>query len=111
MDSKRRRIRDEPPAAERAEIARSIGAVEQTATAISSAVEEQGAATRDIALNIGQAAKGTERVTGGIASVSEAANDTGAAANQVLSAAQQLSSNGERLKLQVSAFLQEVRTA
>jgi methyl-accepting chemotaxis protein len=92
-------------------IAERIGKVRETATAIASAVEEQGAATADIARNVTQAAKGTEEVTTNIASVSTAAQHSGAAANQVLAAADGLSQNSEALKKQVDAFLLEVRAA
>ena len=43
--------------------------------------------------------------------VSDAAQETGAAASQVLAAAGELSQNGEVLRTQVGAFLAEVRAA
>jgi methyl-accepting chemotaxis protein len=58
-----------------------------------------------------QAAKGTEEVSSNISGVSEAATQTGAAAAQVLASSGELSKNGEQLKAQVEAFLQEVRAA
>jgi methyl-accepting chemotaxis protein len=92
-------------------IAERIDKVRQTATAIASAVEEQGAATAEIARNVTQAAKGTEDVTTNIASVSTAAQHSGAAANQVLAAAGGLGESSGALKMQVDAFLREVRAA
>jgi methyl-accepting chemotaxis protein len=92
-------------------IAQSIGTVNETASTIAAAVEQQGAATQEIARNVTQAAQGTQEVSSNISGVSQAANDTGSAATQVLSAAGELSKNGERLKQQVESFLREVRAA
>ncbi|MGA3400762.1 MAG: methyl-accepting chemotaxis protein [Acetobacteraceae bacterium] len=92
-------------------VAETIGKVNATAAAIAAAVEEQGAATQEISRNVVQAAQGTQEVSGSIAGVSEAAQQTGAAAVQVLASAGALSQNGEALKAQVAAFLQEVRAA
>jgi len=88
-----------------------IARVSETATAIASAVEEQGAATREIARNVAEAAKGTAEVSSNIAGVSAAAQQTGSSASEVLSSASDLSQNSEALKAQVAAFLGEVRAA
>ena len=92
-------------------IAETIGRVNETSAAIAAAVEEQGVATQEIARNVAQAAQGTQEVTNNITSVSQAAELTGAAAAQTLTAAGELSKNGELLKQQVEAFLCEVRAA
>ena len=81
------------------------------AAAIAAAVEEQGAATAEIARNVQETAASTETVSTNIAGVSRAANDTGAAASQVLSAAGQLSLQAEQLSQEVSRFVGEVRAA
>ena len=88
-----------------------INKVNETATSIASAVEEQGAATQEISRNVLQAAQGTREMSGNIAGVSQAAQQTGSAAVEVLASAGELSRNGEALKAQVAAFLQEVRAA
>jgi methyl-accepting chemotaxis protein len=88
-----------------------IATVNQNATAIASAVEQQGAATQEIARNVAQAAKGTADVNANIAGVSAAAQQTGAAATAVLSRASELSKNSEALKTYVDGFLREVRAA
>ena len=72
---------------------------------------EQSAATQEIARSVVQAAQGTHEVSSNIVSVSEGSKQTGAAATQMLSAAQELSMNGETLKTQVESFLKEVRSA
>lgn len=88
-----------------------IGEVNEIATAIAAAVEEQGAATQEITRNVQQAAVGTQEVASNIAGVRQAANDTGAAATHVLSAAQELSQQAERLSGEVDDFLGGIRSA
>ncbi|MDP2803817.1 MAG: methyl-accepting chemotaxis protein [Phreatobacter sp.] len=94
---------------------RSIGTtiveVADTATAIAAAVEEQGAATQEIARNVQEAAKGTVEVASSIVEVNQGAVETGSASAQVLSASQELSQQGSRLKTQVDTFLATVRAA
>ena len=88
-----------------------IGKIDEFSTAIASAVEEQGASTREIATNVQQAAAGTQEVTGNIAQVNTAASETGQAANQVLSAADELAKQGDALRQQVNGFLKDIRAA
>ncbi len=92
-------------------ITETIARVNETAVSISSAIEEQGAATQAIARNVSDAAKGTMDVTTNIAGVSEAAQQTGVAATQVLASASELSKNGEVLRNEVARFLRDVRAA
>src|ERR1700748_3603368 len=61
-------------------IGQTIGEIDHVKTAISAAVEQQGAATREIARNIQHAAGGTTEVSGNIAGVSTASAEAGAAA-------------------------------
>lgn len=92
-------------------ITETIGKVDETSTVIASAVEQQSAATQEIARNVMQAAQGTQQVSSSISSVNAAAQQTGAAAAQVLASAVELSRNGEVLRAEVDAFLREVRAA
>jgi methyl-accepting chemotaxis protein len=78
---------------------------------IAAAVEEQGAATQEISRNIQQAAQGTELVSSNISDAQHGATETGSASTQVLSAAQSLSLESNRLKQQVDRFLVTVRAA
>ncbi len=94
-----------------AEIGNTIGRMSEIASTIASAVEEQGAATQEIARNVQQAAQGTMQVSANIADVQRGATATGSASSQVLSAAQSLSSESGRLKLEVGRFLDSVRAA
>ncbi len=93
------------------EIGGTIGKISEIATTIAAAVEEQGAATQEISRNVGAAAKGTADVATNITDVNRGAGETGSASAQVLSSAQSLSSESNRLKTEVGKFLATVRTA
>jgi methyl-accepting chemotaxis protein len=58
-----------------------------------------------------EAARGTEQVTTNISGVREGAGQTGAAASQVLSAAQELAQHSESLTREVGSFLANVKAA
>src|SRR3546814_2204776 len=88
-----------------------IGQVNEIAAAIAAAVEEQGAATREIARNVQEAAAGTSQVSSNIAGVTQTAAETGGAAEQMLDSAQSLAHETERLRGEISGFLAEVRAA
>ncbi len=78
---------------------------------IASAVEEQSAATSEIARNVQQTTEAAGAVTVGIGGVSRSANETGAVSGQVLTAATDLSKQAERLCGEVNSFLAGVRAA
>ncbi len=82
------------------EISGTIEKLSEISSTIAAAVEEQGAATQEISRNVQHAAHGTQH-----------ASETGMASSQVLSAAQSLSSDSNRLKLEVGKFLHAVRAA
>jgi len=85
--------------------------IRDVATAIAAAVEEQGAATQEIVLNVAQASAGTGEVTGNITGVAGAAEETGTAARHVFQAAAALSRQSESLSTEVGRFLETVRAA
>ncbi|NPV24898.1 methyl-accepting chemotaxis protein [Bradyrhizobium aeschynomenes] len=93
------------------EISGTIEKLSEISSAIAAAVEEQGAATQEISRNIQQASIGTQQVSSNIAEVQRGASETGTASSQVLSAAQMLSGDSNRLKLEVVRFLDTVRAA
>jgi methyl-accepting chemotaxis protein len=93
------------------QIGGTIAQVSSIASTISSSIEQQGAATREIARNVQQAAVGTTQVANNIADVNRSAADTGLASSQVLSSAQSLSMENNRLKAEVIKFLGTVRAA
>ncbi len=92
-------------------ITQTISKINEVNSGVASAVEEQGAATQEIARNVEQAAAGTQEVSANIGGVSQAANDTGAAATQIQSAAAGLSRQSEELRAEVDRFLGGVRAA
>ena len=93
------------------EISGTIEKLSEISSTIAAAVEEQGAATQEISRNVQQAARGTQQVSSNITDVQRGASETGSASSQVLSAAQSLSGDSNRLKLEVGKFLNTVRAA
>jgi len=93
------------------EISNTIEKLSGISSTIAAAVEEQGAATQEISRSVQQAAEGTQQVSANIADVQRGAGETGSASSQVLSAAQSLSGDSNRLKLEVDKFLNTVRAA
>jgi len=93
------------------DISDTIEKLSEISSTIAAAVEEQGAATQEISRNVQQAAQGTHQVSSNITDVQRGASETGSASSQVLSAAQMLSGDSDRLKLEVGRFLETVRAA
>jgi methyl-accepting chemotaxis protein len=93
------------------QISGTIRRISEIGTTIAAAVEEQNAATREISRNVQEVAGGTAKVATNISEVSRGASETGTASSQVLSSAQSLSSESNRLKLEVGKFLDTVRAA
>ena len=93
------------------EISGTIERLAEISSTIAAAVEEQGAATQEISRNVQQAAQGTQQVSANITDVQRGAGETGAASSQVLSAAQSLSGDSNRLRHEVGKFLESVRAA
>ncbi|WP_439372798.1 methyl-accepting chemotaxis protein [Bradyrhizobium sp. DASA03120] len=92
-------------------IGRIIGEINDVTTTIAAAVEEQGAATREIARNIQHAAGGTSEVSSNIVGVSTASAEAGAAANEVLGASDALRREADMLRGEIDAFLNNMRAA
>jgi methyl-accepting chemotaxis protein len=92
-------------------IGQTIAKINQIASGIAAAVEEQGAATQEIARNVQQAAAGTGEVSSNIAGVTQAAGETGSSASQVKDAASTLGTQAVDLRKSVDAFLTQVRAA
>jgi methyl-accepting chemotaxis protein len=92
-------------------ISSTIGKISEITSAISAAIEEQGAATQEISGNIQRTAAGTSQVAGTIAEVSHGANQTGAASSQLLSSARQLSDSTTSLQAEIDGFLKSIAAA
>jgi methyl-accepting chemotaxis protein len=93
------------------DISGTISRISEIATTIAAAVEEQGAATKEIARNVQQASAGTAEVSTNIAGVTHAASETGTASTKVLAAAGDLAKQGETLRAEVGRFLTDIRAA
>jgi methyl-accepting chemotaxis protein len=88
-----------------------ITEINEVTTAIASAVEQQGAATREIARNIQHAAGGTSEVSGNIVGVSTAAAEAESAAGEVLGASGALRRQADLLRSEIDVFLSGIRAA
>jgi methyl-accepting chemotaxis protein len=88
-----------------------IGEMSEIATGVTAAMEQQGAATQEIARNVGEAAQGTQVVSTGIREVRHDAEGAGAAAARVLAAAEALAGTATGLRGEVDAFLDGVKAA
>ncbi len=86
-----------------------IGQVNESTTAIASAVEQQNAATQEIGRNVESAARDTGKVSSTIAEVRSASEQTMSAVQQAVSAMEGLNGDANALKQQVGAFLDKVR--
>jgi methyl-accepting chemotaxis protein len=93
------------------EISATINLMSEISSTIAAAVEEQGAATQEIARNVQQAAELSMRVATNITDVDRSNGETGAASAQVLSAAQSLSKESNHLQMEVRNFLSTIRAA
>ena len=88
-----------------------VETINQTTGAIAASVEQQTATTAEISRSAQEAAKGTEAVSGSLASVTSAAGDTATASDSVAKAADNLTRQAQGLKTAVDTFLSEVRAA
>ena len=84
--------------------------IDEATTAVAGAIEEQNAATAEIGRNVAEASAGTQQVAQNIIDVQKNADETGAAAGTVLSAAEELSRISENLQREVGTFLSEIRS-
>jgi methyl-accepting chemotaxis protein len=92
-------------------IGQTIGEINEVTSAIAAAMEEQGAATREIARNIQHAAGGSSEVSSNIVGVSTASAEAGSAAGEVLSASSALRREADMLRSEIDAFLSNIRAA
>jgi methyl-accepting chemotaxis protein len=88
-----------------------ISRVNESITTIASAAEEQSAATGEISRSAQEAAAATRQVSDGMGEVRGAVDETHRMANDMLSLAEGISTQSERLREQFSNFLERVRTA
>jgi methyl-accepting chemotaxis protein len=79
--------------------------IDSCATTVSSAVEEQSAATAEISQNVAGAADGAKMVVSVLGEVAGAATDTRQSAEDVLSASQAVEAAAAELRREVESFL------
>lgn len=90
-------------------ISTTIEQISEISGSIAAAIEEQSAATQEIARSVEQVSNGTAEVTSNIAGVTEAAQETGVASGEMLSAANELAQQAVILNDEMDKFLIEVR--
>jgi aerotaxis receptor len=90
-------------------ITKTISEVSQVSSAVAAAVEEQGAATQEIARSVNEVALGTQRASENVAVVANIARETETMASEVLSSANTLREAAQMLDHEVSDFLVGIR--
>ncbi|MGD1934427.1 MAG: methyl-accepting chemotaxis protein [Candidatus Phaeomarinobacter sp.] len=88
-----------------------IAQVTDISQSIAIAIEEQSAATTEIARNAQQAASGTQEVSTSVLGVSEASQQASAASTELLASSGALTEQGDALRERVNVFIAEVRNA
>ncbi|ANW00159.1 methyl-accepting chemotaxis protein [Bradyrhizobium icense] len=92
------------------DIGSTIERISAISLAITAAMDQQSAASEEIARNIQHVAVGTRAVTDDIHGVNEAAVETGAASEHVLGSAKSLAREGAQLRGELERFMESVRT-
>jgi len=90
-------------------ISKTVQEVNDISASIADAMNQQDAATQEIARNVEQAAVGTQEVSSNIAGVNQASENTGIAAGEIEGVAQNLTEQSGLLKTEVGKFLSQVR--
>ncbi len=90
-------------------IAQIITQIDDIATGIAAAVEEQGASTVEIARSAHEASSSTTDVTSHVDGVIQGINENSTSANDLNSAASRLAIDAEGLKAETEAFLHQLR--
>jgi methyl-accepting chemotaxis protein len=90
-------------------ISKTVEQIREISNMVAAAVEEQGAATQEIASNTSRAAQGTEAVTTNISGVGHAAEMTGAASTQLMGLSNNLTSQAGKLQDEVATFVRNLR--
>jgi len=90
-------------------IAGTIGDINEIAATIAAAVEQQSAATREIARNVGEAADGTQHVRATIDTVARSAVESGESAGRVLTASATVADEVRSLGTQVDGLVNRMR--
>jgi len=92
-------------------IPESVNQVKEIASAIAGAIEEQGAATQEIAQNAQRASDATTEVSSRITGVTDASQNVDTASVEVSAVAEDLEKQSAALKNEVATFLSKVQAA
>ncbi len=92
-------------------ITETIAQMSEITVSISTAMEQQGDATREIARNIQSVAAGSTEISTHIGGVTTSATATGKAASEVLANARELDQQSGMLRSAVGGFLAKIRAA
>ncbi len=92
-------------------ITRTIREISGISTTVSAAVEQQRAATSEIARSVATAADGAQSISASVAEVTQAAGETNEKADELRAASGELTSQADRLRSEMSAFLGHLRAA
>lgn len=88
-----------------------IRSMSEISTAIAAAVEQQGAATQEIARNVQHAARGTGEVVENVSGVSKSSHETAVAAAKVHATSGELANHARDVRAQVDRFVKTIRDA
>lgn len=91
------------------EVAVAMRQIDEVTTAIASAVEQQGAATREISQNVQMAASGSQTLASSISTVNGAIGETNRSADHVLGASTKVSTAAADLEVEVREFFIKLR--
>ncbi len=86
-----------------------IEKVRDISASIASAVEEQGAATKEISHNVQQAAQGTQEVSSNVSATAGAVSENVSAEKKMVLTSDDLSQEAEKLRNQVASFMKTIR--
>ncbi len=92
-------------------ISETVRRLSEISSAISASVEQQGAATSEIARNCQEVSHATGEIASNVSGVNEAAQHTGAASEQLLTASDELSKQSEVLRREVDSFIADIQAA
>jgi methyl-accepting chemotaxis protein len=93
------------------EVGTTVRAIDEASSSIAMTIEQQQAATSEIASNVTVAALGTQEVSETIASVGQETARAGSAVEVVVAAAQRMTRQSGELKHAVGRFLGQIRAA
>jgi methyl-accepting chemotaxis protein len=93
------------------DVAKTVEKIREAASAISGAVEEQGAVTKEISRSVAEAASGSSVVSGAVQEVKTVSTTTAESARALTQASGVLSEQAAALKVEAADFIEKIRAA